>query len=104
MSQMIGMNDTVKFFEEVGDFLEDNDMFADADFPARYMFAMNRLRYLQKRERGAKIKKTKKRNGGYFITCGNCGSGGIEVHYRFCPHCGYFINWKEEAKEWVNLF
>lgn len=100
IGQTIGIDETVELFEQLGDFLQDNDieMETDGDFPQRYTHAMNRLRYLQKREKGIKAKKTSKRYGGYFITCGNCGSG-IDAHYRFCPHCGYLIDWKEADHE-----
>lgn len=96
MGQMIGMDDTVALFEQLGDFLQDNEIevVLEGDFPTRYTHAMNRLRYIQARENGTEVKKTRKRYGGYFINCGNCGSA-IEAYYRFCPSCGYGIVWKE---------
>ena len=27
-------------------------------------------------------------------SCGNCGYGALEVHYKYCPSCGREIDWR----------
>ncbi|WP_285823942.1 hypothetical protein [Schaedlerella arabinosiphila] len=95
---MMGMDDTIDFFLEVSQILDDNDVETDKEFPEKYTRAMNRLRYERDKSCGVPVKKLKKRyRSGYFERCGNCGSECIDgkPHYHYCPNCGYAVKWRD---------
>lgn len=97
---MMGTDDMVEFFGEVSMILDDNDVEVDKDFPEKYTRAMNRLRYIQDKERPVKVKVTKASRVIYdTVSCGNCGFDLTHNrHYKFCPNCGYGVIQKEFGK------
>ena len=85
---MISFEDAIKMVE-----LE-LPTFDDGHFKER---ALNRLRYECDKSKPVAPKYNKGRYGSKYdsYSCGNCGHGGIESYYHYCPNCGYAIGWKE---------
>lgn len=85
----------VEFFQNLGTILDDVDIYdsLDEDFSEKYNRAMNRLKYLTRKDLGAKAKEIKKVYGHGIISvnCGHCGSELSEPYWKYCPNCGYSI-------------
>lgn len=91
----IGSQQTVEFFQNLGATIDDIDIYdsLDEDFCEKYNRAMNRLKYLAKKDLGAEPKVIKKVYGGEIksINCGHCGAELQEPYWKHCPNCGYGI-------------
>lgn len=61
---------------------------------------LNRLRYERDKAKPVKPTFRKGKYGKQFdtYTCGRCGFSVNEPVYRFCPNCGFAINWREAEK------
>ena len=64
-------------------------------------WALNRLRYERDKARPVPPKFHKGHYGHKYDhwTCGNCGAGLNEAHWKFCPNCGYKIGEKKGDRE-----
>lgn len=99
---MMSMDDAVDFFEEVSMILDNDNVETDKNFPEKYTRAMNRLRYVQRKEQGVMVKVLKGRRPIYdMVSCGKCGFDLTNSpHYNFCPNCGYeIIRIREKMQE-----
>lgn len=91
----IGSQQTVEFFQKLATTLDDVDIYdsLDEDFSEKYNQAMNRLKYLTRKDLGSEPKEIKKVHGRGIksVNCGNCGSELREPYWKHCPNCGYSI-------------
>lgn len=82
---MVGFDDAIKWVERLH--VPDEDV----EMKDR---TLARLRY----ERDQNVPVKPKRHKGIHIldyyTCGNCGAG-IQVQNKYCPNCGFTIDWRE---------
>lgn len=89
---MMSESDALALFEvELADAASQCGVEAD-----RYERAVERVRY---RFDQCKPVKPKFRKGVYgkrydSYSCGHCGAGGMEVHWKYCPNCGFMIDWR----------
>lgn len=62
----------------------------------QYARAVNRIRYRFDQCKPVEPKFHKGIYGKKYdsYSCGYCGFGGMEVHFKYCPNCGYMIGWK----------
>jgi len=93
----MGGKDALEFFQSLGSILDDLEIYdsVDEDFSDKYNMALNRFKYLAKKDISVKpkyIKKVKGR-GIYAVNCGACGYKLSEVGRRFCPNCSQRIDW-----------
>lgn len=58
-----------------------------------YEHVVNRIRYEFEKTDQLKPKYHKGHSVKDWYTCGNCGHTIHEIHYNFCPNCGYGIKW-----------
>lgn len=96
---MMEMNDTIDFFMEVSQMLDDDDVETDKEFAEKYTQAMNRLRYERDKSYG---EHTKEENTEELKKCPFCGgkavfkkTGNFSTHHSVgfsfeieCGECG----------------
>ena len=79
---MVSFDDAIEIIEEL-DFQIDTKM-----------RVLNRMRYERDKAIPVPVNRTPMRYGhSYICSCGNCGYGGIEIHEKYCPNCGYKTKW-----------
>lgn len=84
---MIGCKDAIRFVEDL--------QCDDTETKSR---VLNRMRYEFDKDIPTPVKVYRMRSYGNQYVCGNCGTFGIEVHYKYCPNCGFSIDWKNKVK------
>ncbi len=90
---MMSEKDAVALFEvEVADAVSQCGVDADC-----YERALNRVRFRFDQCIPVKPKFFKGKYGKKYdsYSCGNCGAGGVQPHWRYCPNCGYAIDWRD---------
>lgn len=62
---------------------------------------LNRLEYVRDQRIPVKVREEKfdQKWRNYYV-CGQCGFGHQEVHWKFCPNCGYELRFPRPGEKW----
>ena len=89
--EMISKADALKLLKE--EIPEDIEKRIPKEKIEKYRCAGNRIAYEFAKLDGREPKLHRSSPTRRWYTCGNCGAGLQEVHWKYCPNCGYIIKW-----------